>query len=686
MNQAGFISRFCTFFLIISFGLPVDLHTTLRPALAAGLSAHGMDVDGQPASGRFAASTSAANTYFVNSTKDSPDSDPADGLCADEQGKCSLRAAIMQANFSPDADTILLPPGNYQLTRAGKDDNALVGDLDILADLTIQGAGPDRTIVDGNGAVTGDRVFQVMQSVENVSLSGLTIRNGTAPSSGLSELLGGGIYLSGNSNQTPAPSLQLQDVILEGNTAENGGGLYAIYGQIRLIHSLIRSNIATHLGGGLFAGVTQLTIQDSQAYDNSAKIGGAFALSETSDGLIQRTEIYSNTVTGYGGGISNSSSNANPYSLVTLQDSSLHDNHAAYNGGAIDDYSALVLSHTVLDRNSAGTYGGGLMIYQTYVPSTIEISQSTLSANTAQYGGGIYYNDFVGNPSKMMVQNSTLSGNIASHQGGGIYAIGQARLTLLNATIAGNEAYRRIPQHYASFGGGLVITTTAVITAQNTLIGDNVFTNGITLPTPDDCYGSLLSLGNNLIQTTTNCSIYGTTYGNITGQDPLLDPLQNDGGDTPTRPLQAASPAIDAGTNSPCPGTDQRGVVRPFDGDGDTNAICDIGAYEAATQVSQSVQFGPIPDKTLLDPAFVITATASSGLLVDLSTDTPSICNLSDSSWFAGVSSATVQLGGTGRCILVAQQPGNVTFNPAASQSQFFAVTSELFLPLLEKK
>jgi CSLREA domain-containing protein len=543
MNKPALFSRFCTVFLIMSFGLPVDRSTTLRPAADAGLSTSSDSASRMYTASIHADTTSPASTYLVNSTKDTPDADPADGVCADADGKCTLRAAIMQANFSSDADTILLPPGIYQLTRAGDDDNALVGDLDILTDLTIQGAGPNLTIVDGNG-----------------------------------------------------------------------------------------------------------------------------------------------------GEISNSSSNTNPYSLVTLQDSSLHDNHAAYNGGAIDDYSALVLSHTVLDKNSAGIYGGGLMVYQTYVPSTIEISQSTLSTNTAQYGGGIYYNDFVGNPSKMMVQNSTLSGNIASHQGGGIYAIGQARLTLQNATIAGNEAYRRIPQHYASFGGGLVITSTAAITAQNTLIGDNIFTNGITLPTPDDCYGSLLSLGNNLIQTTTNCSIYGTTYGNITAQDPLLDPLQNDGGDTPTRPLQAASPAIDAGTNSACPPSDQRGVPRPFDGNGDTNAICDIGAYEAASQLSQSIQFGAIPDKTLLDPPFVITATTSSGLLVDFSTDTPTVCSLSDSAWFAGVSSAMVHLGDAGRCILVARQIGNSTFNPAASISQFFDVTaapeviSHLFLPLLEKK
>src|SRR5205823_4386816 len=113
----------------------------------------------------------------VNSTDDSPDADPADGICATATGACTLRAAIMQANFATGAQTITLPSGVYTLTRAGYDDNALVGDLDIKHDLTIQGAGSGATIVDGNGAVTGDRVFQILNTAQNVALSGITIRN-----------------------------------------------------------------------------------------------------------------------------------------------------------------------------------------------------------------------------------------------------------------------------------------------------------------------------------------------------------------------------------------------------------------------------------------------------------------------------------------------------------------------------
>src|SRR5437588_9153391 len=119
-----------------------------------------------------------ASTYFVNSTADLPDADPADGVCKTINNNCTLRAAIMQADFIATASTIILPAGTYKLTRAGYDDDAIVGDLDIKHDLTIQGVGSGATIIDGNGSVTHDRVFQILSTVQNVTLSGMTIRKG----------------------------------------------------------------------------------------------------------------------------------------------------------------------------------------------------------------------------------------------------------------------------------------------------------------------------------------------------------------------------------------------------------------------------------------------------------------------------------------------------------------------------
>ncbi len=70
-----------------------------------------------------------------------------------------------------------------------------------------------------------------------------------------------------------------------------------------------------------------------------------------------------------------------------------------------------------------------------------------------------------------------------------------------------------------------------------------------------------------------------SSNGNITQVDPLLGPLSFNGGLTPTLSPLAGSPLVDAGDNTNCLSTDQRGLLRPVDKLG-SGAICDIGALE----------------------------------------------------------------------------------------------------------
>ena len=142
-----------------------------------------------------AAPRQASNIFMVNSTDDFPDADVAGDICPTIDHNCTLRAAIVQANFTTSPDTITVPAGVYTLTRPGVDDTDLVGDLDINAPLTIQGAGSDKTIVDGNGTITGDRVFHILSTAQQTNLSGLTIRNGVAETTTLmtDSFKGGGI-------------------------------------------------------------------------------------------------------------------------------------------------------------------------------------------------------------------------------------------------------------------------------------------------------------------------------------------------------------------------------------------------------------------------------------------------------------------------------------------------------------
>ncbi|HEY2217113.1 MAG TPA: CSLREA domain-containing protein, partial [Solirubrobacteraceae bacterium] len=116
--------------------------------------------------------TASAAQIAVNTSADSLEQD----------GHCSLREAITAANTDQasgamlgecvagqGADTIVLPPGVYTLTRTGShEDENLKGDLDVHSDLTIQGAGAASTAIDGNASVVkaamSDRVFDIFKA------------------------------------------------------------------------------------------------------------------------------------------------------------------------------------------------------------------------------------------------------------------------------------------------------------------------------------------------------------------------------------------------------------------------------------------------------------------------------------------------------------------------------------------
>jgi CSLREA domain-containing protein len=181
----------------------------------------------------------AGKTFSVNSTMDTPDATPGDGLCetASGNGVCTLRAAIQETNALAGADTIKLQSGaTYVLTRAGDDNTAFNGDLDISDDVTIDRAGSATTSINGGGL---DRVFQIQNS-KTVTFNNLTIRGGSAPT-------GGGIYNGG--------TLTLNDSTVRDNQARtnsSGGGIANFSGTLTINSSAIVSNSAPNFGGGLF--------------------------------------------------------------------------------------------------------------------------------------------------------------------------------------------------------------------------------------------------------------------------------------------------------------------------------------------------------------------------------------------------------------------------------------------------
>ena len=148
-------------------------------------------------------------------------------------------------------------------------------------------------------------------------------------------------------------------------------------------------------------------------------------------------------------------------------------------------------------------------------------------------------------------------------------------LTLSNVTVADNVADG---EGVGAGDGGGVFLGVGEADVRNTIIAGNVDPGG----EAPDCGGQpLTSHGHNLIRNTTGCTLTGDLTGNVTA-DPLLGPLQNNGGPTKTHALLPGSAARDTG-NPAAPGSggdaclagDQRAVARPI-------AACDIGATESS--------------------------------------------------------------------------------------------------------
>lgn len=292
---------------------------------------------------------------------DANDVVPGNGLCADSAGRCGLRTAIQEANALRGLDTIVLPEGVITLAAAGADENAaLTGDLDITEGLIVQGRGASRSVVDGNGAVTGDRVFHVLQSSGGyitADFVDLSIQGGSVSGSG------GGILAACRADVVVRRSNILENF---GNT---GGGLGV-------------------LGSGCTADILpRMVVYDSAVYRNTANSNLAGAGIDQFGGgtlsVINSTiaeNVNSGTSTTAIGGISVSSNTPN---IATLRSSTVIDNSApnatAHEGVGLRIGSAATA--TLIDN---------LIGFNTFNGGTANCSGSGISTTFSSGGGNVY--------------------------------------------------------------------------------------------------------------------------------------------------------------------------------------------------------------------------------------------------------------------------------------------------------
>jgi CSLREA domain-containing protein len=327
-----------------------------------------------------AAPLQAQTTITVNTT--------ADDLAID--GSCSLREAVIAANTNqavdscpaggPDQDRIVLPPGTYVLSLTGPAENATqTGDLDVLASISLTGADPATTIIDGGShtdPLTADRVIEVRQS-GSLLLSGVTIRGGRC-FAGAGILNAGGLYTynvrveANVTNETPA-------LLCQGGPSTGGGAGILNEGRLVLTWAVVAGNRAL--------GTT--TISDAQSS------GG---------GLLNR-------------------------GLAQVQNATFQGNFAA-GGGGIYNEAAILMMSSHIRGNSSRFMGGGLQNN-----GIATITYSTISHNSD--GGILNGESWSTRTGTLSLQNSTVSHNEGLRAPGGIVNL-QGEVKIGSSTIAGN--------------------------------------------------------------------------------------------------------------------------------------------------------------------------------------------------------------------------------------------------------
>ncbi|MFB2974565.1 DUF4347 domain-containing protein [Aerosakkonema sp. BLCC-F183] len=515
-----------------------------------------------------------------------------------DSGAGSLRQAIAAA---APGDTI-----QFSSNLANQTITLTSGQLTINKNLIVDGAAAANLTISGNNA---SRVFEVQKDLTsnptNVTFRNLIIANGKTTGTG--------------------------------ETAAGGGILGAPYSTLTVENCAINNNVSSYGGGGIFAAYRSMTTVINSKFDGNdgtagyhERSGGAISVKSESD-LIVKDSLFTNNKGVNGGGINSL------YTRLTVENSTFINNEAIitrsnsgffgfgggiYTDGATDQTkpdSGTILIRNVRLENNRALEGGGAMLYsypddRVVVENSLFINNSALNLSPATGdGGGLRHGN-----SEIAVTNTTFANNVADSQGGGFWTDAKYPTTIVNNTFSGNEAGVTSGTGLggAMFFSNAVASTTNIvnstiaknkagdksgaifsgdkqaITVKNTIFADN--TSGAPGGIYQHTNRQLIDGGNNLqwpSKQINNSSDVNVTA-NITIADPVLGPLQDNGGGILTHALLPGSPAINAGATVTNLTTDQRGVSR-------SDGLVDIGAFEFIPTPSTSI-FTPNADMVTL--------------------------------------------------------------------------------------
>ena len=544
-----------------------------------------------------------------------------------DRGAGSLRAAIASANatapgpnlvnFAPGlAGTIVLTTGQIQVSRS----------------VMIQGPGADNLTIDGNA---NSRIFSIFATDPAcpaldgpdfvVSISGLRLTNAWRTTSN-----GAGAIFTEH-------SLALDSVIVENSVARNGAGLYfqiQYPGQTLIItNSQFLNNLAT---------------PDVFPAGTAAQDGAGMRIAErcttpqtTPVTVLIANSLFSGNLAQPTGSLTANGAAFDSYSLadITIADSRIVAN-------VVNAANPPVPGFGGTNYRAAGIHATAksLLIYRSEI-SDNSVTDVTGSDTTRAGGLNIYQDDPTrqGPTDTMAVRivDSTISGNSVAATGGAMTVYGNVALELDNTTVANNSAA-------PTRTGGIIMSTGATepssagnatapsLKLVSSILADNgtdVANNRTTIP----AYG--INAFNSLIETPCSiCVIAIAGPGNSIGTDPMLGPLDFNGGTTRTHALLAGSPALDSGNNNVGLNTDQRGHGFPRV----SGAAADMGAYEASQALPFTAGTYLDHDLGLIGTSFVVDPDTVAGTI-------PSATVTGPLSWNSGNPFACVRYQPEGR-------------------------------------
>lgn len=323
--------------------------------------------------------------------------------------------------------------------------------------------------------------------------------------------------------------------VRNGMTADSGAGVLIEYSSPKILNCVFSNNYASDSGGAIFI------------------------LNSARPVLISGSSFTGNIAEVSGGAIGTDNA------LVSITDGTFKENEAGDSGGAISNHdSSSSLVNCLFQENGAWLRGGAFSgVVTGNLAAELRITNSTFAVNRAAnegQGGAVYLASGIPIPGNEAVYNASVTNctffwNRANFgQGGGLYIISKntmvSRTSLANCIIWSN---------FADNGGGVYVAQWAE--AQNAYVDMS------------HCDISMFSYDNSTL------GINDSNELTSNGNNIQVDPQFNDrfGLDFT---LSAASPCIDAGKTIVGLHSDQRGSMRPVDGDNDGEARFDMGAIE----------------------------------------------------------------------------------------------------------